>query len=150
MTTTEMVKVYINQLCAQIGVSPESVYSEQYKSWNFSKGEHLIEVFFTSYETSVKTVRTFIRCFSAIYPMPSEAQKQLDLYRVTTEYNAQYMGVKMGVIQGRPFIYAIAERDIDGMDFEEFSIMVSDLAFWAERISGELRSKLGVPLTNLN
>ncbi|MBC7775859.1 MAG: hypothetical protein H7246_10535 [Phycisphaerae bacterium] len=59
MTTVEMIKVYINQLCTQIGTTPESVYSPEFNSWNFSKGAQNIEVFFTSYETSVKTVRTF-------------------------------------------------------------------------------------------
>lgn len=150
MTTIEMVKVYINQLCAQIGVSPESVYNEQSNSWNFSKGEYTIEVFFTSYETSIKTVRTFIRVFSAVYPLPVEPQKQLDLYRFTNECNAQYMGIKMGVIQGRPFLFVISERDIDGMDFDEFSTLVNDLAYWVGRLSGELREKIGVPQTNLN
>lgn len=150
MTTIEMIKVYINQFCAQIGVSPESVYSEEFKSWNFVKGANNIEVFFTSYETSVKTVRTFIRVFSAIYPLPAEPQKQLDLYRVAMEGNTQYMGVKMGVIAGKPFLYAVAERDIDGMDYDEFTTLIGDLAYWTETLSASLRAKIGDPQINLN
>lgn len=150
MTTVEMIKVYINHLCTQIGVTPESVYSEEFKSWSFSKGASSIEVFFTSYETSSKTIRTFIRCFSAIYPIPPEAQKQLDLYRVAMESNIHYMGVKMGTIPNKAFLYAVAERDIEGMDYDEFVTLISDLGYWAERLSGELRAKLGTPQTNLN
>ncbi|MBL7828409.1 MAG: hypothetical protein JNJ57_17385 [Saprospiraceae bacterium] len=150
MTTIEMVKVYIAQLCTQIGTTPEAVYSQEFNSWNFSKGDINIEVFFTSYETSQKTIRTFMRCFAVVYPMPVEAQKQLDLYRVTMECNSNYMGVKIGVINGKPFIYAIAERDIDGMDYTEFSTLIFDHAYWAERLSNELKTKLGAPQTNLN
>lgn len=150
MTTIDMIKVYINHLCTQIGVTPESVYNEEYKSWSFSKGSSNIEVFFTSYETASNTIRTFLRCFSAVYPLPPEPQKQLDLYRVAMECNVNYMGVKLGGLLNRGYLYAVAERDIEGMDYDEFVTMVSDLGYWAERLSGELRAKLGVPQTNLN
>ena len=101
MTTVEMIKVYIHQLCTQIGTSPDAVYSAEFNSWNFARGGQNVEIFFTSYETSVKTVRTFIRCFSAIYPLPQEPQKQLDLYRTAMENNTQFMGVKMGTIPAK-------------------------------------------------
>ncbi len=150
MTTIAMINVYINQFCAEIGVTPEAVYSEEFKSWNFVKGPHTIEVFFTSYETSVKTVRTFIRVFSAIYPLPHEPQKQLDLYRVAMEGNTQYMGVKMGTIAGKSFLYAVAERDIEGMDYLEFNTLIGDLAYWTGVLSANLRQKIGEPQTHLN
>lgn len=150
MTTVEMIKVYINQLCTQIGTSSEAVYSAEFNSWNFAKGAQNIEIFFTSYETSVKTVRTFIRCFSAIYPLPIEPQRQLDLFRIAMENNTQFMGVKMGTIPQKGFLYAVAERDIEGMDYEEFTTLIGDLGYWAERLSENLRSKIGVPQTSLN
>lgn len=150
MTTIEMIKVYINQLCTQIGISPEAVYSAEFNSWNFAKGVQNIEIFFTSYETSVKTVRTFIRCFSPIYVLPQDPQKQLDLYRVAMENNAQFMGVKMGTLPAKGFLYAIAERDIEGMDYLEFTTLIGDLGYWAEHLSGVLRNKIGEPQTSLN
>ncbi len=150
MTTIEMIKVYINQLCTQIGTSPEAVYSAEFNSWNFSKGAHNIEVFFTSYETSVKTVRTFIRVFSAIYPLPVEPQKQLDLYRIAMEHNTQFMGVKIGTIPAKGFLYVVAERDIEGMDYAEFTTLIGDLGYWAEHLSELLQRKIGQPQTNLN
>ncbi len=150
MTTIEMIKVYINQFCAQIGIAPESAYNQELQSWNFMKGAHNIELFFTSYETSIQTVRTFIRVFSVIYPLPVEPQKQLDLFRVAMEGNTQYMGVKMGTIADKPFLYAVAERDIDGMDYDEFTTLIGDHAYWTESLSAGLRRKLGEPQTNLN
>lgn len=150
MTTVEMIKVYIHQLCTQIGTSPDAVYSAEFNSWNFARGGQNVEIFFTSYETSVKTVRTFIRCFSAIYPLPQEPQKQLDLYRTAMENNTQFMGVKMGTIPAKGFLYAIAERDIEGMDYAEFTTLIGDLGYWAEHLSNLLRNKMGIPQTSLN
>jgi len=55
-----MVKVFfINQLCAEIGCTTED-YNKESNSWFFTRGSASVEVFMTSYETSVKTIRTFI------------------------------------------------------------------------------------------
>lgn len=143
MTTTEMVKVYVNQLCAEIGCTPESIYSKENGSWMFTRGSASIEVFMTSYETSVKTIRTFVRCFSPVYALPVDAEKKAQLLQEAMQSNSNFMGVKMGTIPNKGYLYAIAERDIDGMDYVEFKTLVSDLGFWADQIDDKLVERFG-------
>ncbi|MEO8769457.1 MAG: YbjN domain-containing protein [Ferruginibacter sp.] len=143
MTTSEMVKVYVNQLCTEIGCTPESIYSEQNKSWSFSRGSVFIEVFMTSYETAVKTIRTFVRCFSPVYAIPVDEQKKAQLYHEALTNNTNFMGVKLSIIPEKGFMYAIAERDIDGMDYEEFKTLISDLGYWADQMDDVLRQRFG-------
>lgn len=73
MTTQEMIRVYVNRFCSEIGCTPESIYNETTRSWFFVRGTASVEVFMSSYETNVKTIRTFMRVFApvcAIQPIP--------------------------------------------------------------------------------
>lgn len=150
MTTTEMVKVYVNQLCAEIGTAADDIYNPQSKAWYFNRGSSTIEVFMTSYETVNKTVRTFIRCFAAIYPLPADPQKKLDLFQGALEANSQYMGVKISTLANKGFMYAVGERDIEGMDYKEFVTLISDLGYWADKLDDFLKERFGQPQTNMN
>jgi hypothetical protein len=143
MTTTEMVKVYVNQLCAEIGCTPESIYSKENNSWFFTKGSASIEVFMSSYETVVKTVRTFVRCFSPVYALPADNQKKMQLYNEALQNNSNFMGVKLSIIPDRGYMYAVAERDIEGMDYIEFKTLISDLGYWADQLDNALHERFG-------
>ena len=143
MTTSEMVKVYINQLCSEIGCTPESIYSAENNSWSFTRGSVYVEVFLSSYETNVKTVRTFIRCFSPIYAIPTDTLKKAQLFEEALQNNTNCMGVKLSIIPSKGYVYAVAERDIDGMDYTEFTTMLSDLGYWADQMDDALRLRFG-------
>jgi len=143
MTTTEMVKVYVNQLCAEIGCTPESIYSKENNSWFFTRGSATVEVFMSSYETVVKTIRTFIRCFSPVYALPADNQKKMLLYQEALQNNASFMGVKLGIMPEKGFMYAVAERDIEGMDYTEFKTLISDLGYWADQLDNILHQRFG-------
>lgn len=143
MTTTEMVKVYVNQLCAEIGCTPESIYSKENNSWFFTRGSASIEVFMSSYETVVKTVRTFVRCFSPIYALPADNQKKMQLYHEALQNNTNFMGVKLSIMPDKGYMYAIAERDIEGMDYIEFKTLISDLGYWADQLDNALHERFG-------
>ncbi|HUP11387.1 MAG TPA: hypothetical protein VM187_04230, partial [Niastella sp.] len=97
MTTTEMVRVYVNQLCAEIGCTPESIYNKESNSWFFSRGSASVEVFMSTYQTAVKTVRTFVRCFSPVFPLPVDGGKKALLLQEAMNNNVNFMGVKLGV-----------------------------------------------------
>jgi hypothetical protein len=150
MTTTEMVKVYVNQLCAEIGTTADNIYNPQNKAWYFNRGSTTLEVFMTSYETNSQTVRTFIRVFAPIYILPQDPQKQLSLFQGALEANSQYMGVKISTIASKGFMYAVAERDIEGMDYKEFVTLISDLGYWADKLDDFLKERFGAPQTNMN
>lgn len=143
MTTNEMVKVYIGQLCAEIGCTPESIYSKESNSWFFTRGSATVEVFLSSYETVVKTVRTFIRCFSPVFAIPADNNKKIDLYQQALVNNTRFMGVKLAIIPEKGFIYAVAERDIDGMGYTEFKTLISDLGYWADQLDDMLHQHFG-------
>lgn len=150
MTTPDMIRVYVQQLCKEIGINEEIIYNKERKAWYFSKGQLRIEVFMTSYETVRKTVRTFIRVFAPIYTVPKDAQRQLELYQGALEANAQYMGVKVATIVEKGFVYAVAERDIEGMDYVEFVTVVNDLAHWAEKLAEYLKKRFDSVSTAAN
>ncbi|MGC4039031.1 MAG: YbjN domain-containing protein [Chitinophagaceae bacterium] len=143
MVTEQMIQVYVAQLCNEIGWTPESIYDAKNNSWIFSRGSASIEVFMTSYQTAVKTVRTFLRCFSAILPLPADSQKRSQLFQEALENNSKFMGVKLAVIPEKGYLYAVAERDIDGMDYEEFKSMISDLGYWADQLDDILQTRFG-------
>lgn len=150
MTTIETVKAYINRLCTEAGADPQKIYSAQNDAWYFSKGSVTLEVFFTSYEAADASVRTFIRCISPIYPIPIDSGKRLELYHVALEINSRNTGVKLGTISEKGHMYAIAERDIEGMGYAEFIILVNDVAYWADKLDDLLKSRFGEPSSNLN
>ncbi|MEO6721371.1 MAG: hypothetical protein ABIN67_13465 [Ferruginibacter sp.] len=143
MTTNEMVRVYVNQLCTEIGCTPESIYNANSNSWFFTRGSATVEVFLTSYVTAVKTVRTFVRCFAPVFPLPVDAEKKIQLYEEALKHNYDFMGVKLAIIPEKGFMYAAAERDIDGMDYIEFKTLLSDLGFWADQLDTVLAERFG-------
>jgi len=143
MTTTEMVRVYINQLCAEIGCTPESIYNKESKSWFFTRGSASIEVFMSSYETVVKTVRTFVRCFSPVFPIPADAEKKAMLFGEALQNNTSFMGAKLSIMPEKGYLYSIAERDIDGMDYLEFKTLISDLGYWSDQLDDMLTLRFG-------
>ena len=143
MTTSEMAKVYVDQLCAEIGCTSASIYNKETNSWFFTRGSASIEVFMSSYETVVKTVRTFIRCFSPVFPIPADEAKKTQLYMEAMQNNAGVMGMKLGILPEKGYMYAIAERDIDGMDFVEFKTLISDLGYWSDSMDDMLKQRFG-------
>jgi hypothetical protein len=150
MTTIEMVKEYITRLCTEAGADPEKIYSEKNNAWYFLRGSSTLEVFFTSNETEEKTTRTFIRCFSTIYPIPVDSIKRTELYYVALEINARNMGVKIGTMADKGYMYAIGERDIEGMDYPGFVTLISDVGYWADHLDDLLKQRFGEPESNLN
>ncbi len=150
MATIETVKAYINRLCVEAGADPQKIYHPQNNAWYFARGSSTLEVFFTSYETADKTERVFLRCFSTIYPIPIDLPKRQELYHVVLEVNARNMGVKIGTIADKGYLYAIGERDIEGMDYPEFVTLVSDVGYWADHLDDLLKSRFGEPETNVN
>ena len=138
-----MVKVYISQLCSEIGCTPESIYNANSKSWFFTRGSSSLEVFMSSYETSVKTVRTFVRCFAPVFPIPADTLKKAQLMEEAMQNNTKFMGVKLSIIPDKGYVYAVSERDIDGMDYIEFKTLISDLGFWADQLDDVLKERFG-------
>lgn len=143
MTASDIVQQYIAQLCQQLGTTVEKIHNPASNSWFFSRGSATIEVFLTSYNVANGNTRTFVRCFAPIYTIPNDPQQRADLYQGALEANTQYMGVKLSTNLSRGLLYAVAERDVAGMEYEEFVTLVSDLGYWADQMDDFLKTRFG-------
>ena len=138
----ETVKSYVEKMCLEIGTTEQAVWDANNKAWYFVRGSISIEVFLNTYELSDKSTRTFLRVFSPIFKLP-ESAKQLELLQGAIEANAQFMGVKIGTMADKGWMYAISERDIIGMDYAEFVTVINDLGYWADKLDDFLQERFG-------
>ena len=150
MTTIDMAKVYVQQLALEAGTTADAVYNKQNDAWYFTKGSVTVEVFFSSYNTVRNTIRTFLRCFAPVYSLPQQPEMQAAINKRILEMNGNFMGVKLSRIADKPFVYAVAERDIQGMDYNEFATTVYDLASWADQLDDLLIQEFGHSTAALN
>ena len=143
MSTIEFVKAYIHRLCKDIGTHADAIYNAKTCAWYFSRGSSTIEVFLTNMETNDGAVRTFIRCIAPLYPIPVNPVMQFEIFQKALELNTQHMGIKFSTIPAKELLCIIAERDIDGMDYEEFLALISDIAYWADHFDNYLQEHFG-------
>lgn len=134
MSTIEFTKAYINRLCKSIGTTAEAVYNAKTGAWYFSSSTATIEVFLTTIDTDRKTERTFIRCFAPIYEVPPDAKKKLEIYETALEINSARMGFKLSMLTDKWLLSVVTERDIEGMDYVEFTALIADVGFWADTL----------------
>ena len=135
MSTIEFTKAYISRLCKSIGTTAEAVYSKKTGAWYFQSNSATIEVFLTTIETDQKTERTFIRCVAPVFETPMDAKKKLHFYETALEINTARMGIKLGSLTDKGILCVITERDIEGMDYNEFIDLISDIGFWADTLN---------------
>ena len=143
MSTIEFVKAYIHRLCKDIGTSADAVYNAKTCAWYFSRGSSTIEVFLTNMDDTEETNRTFIRCFAPLCPLPANPVMKFEVFQKALELNTRHMGIKLSIIPDKGLLCAIAERDIDGMDYDEFLSMISDIAYWADHFENYLQDHFG-------
>jgi hypothetical protein len=141
MVTNDTVNSYIDRLCREIGTTAAKVYNPKTGAWYFTRGSSTVEVFLTTYQVQNST-RTFIRCFAPLYSIPVK-EKKLDFFQGALEVNTQYMGIKLGTLADKNLLCAIAERDIDGMDYQELVTLISDIGYWADQLDDFLKKTFG-------
>src|SRR4029079_8163060 len=102
--------------------------------WYFAAKSTTIEVVLTSFQSSEKE-RTFIRWFAPLCGIPADTKRKLDMYQSVLEINTQRPGIKLSITSDKRFLCAVSERDIDGMDYQEFLTIITDISFWADQLS---------------
>jgi hypothetical protein len=125
MAPADVAKAYIYRLCNQIGVNADSIYNAKTGAWYFTSGSSTIELFLTTIERGLEAERTFVRCFAPVCAIPDDAKEKLAIFKIALEINTDRMGVKL---------CAVTERDIDGMDYQEFISIISDISYWADHL----------------
>jgi len=134
MVPSDVARAYIYRLCHEIGANADSIYNAKTGAWYFAAKSTTIEVFLTSFQSGEKE-RTFIRCFAPLCGIPADTKRKLDMYQAVLEINTQRPGIKLSVTSDKRFLCAVSERDIDGMDYQEFLTIVTDISFWADQLS---------------
>ena len=134
MVPSDVARAYIYRLCHEIGANADSIYNAKTGAWYFAAKSTTIEVFLTSFQSGEKE-RTFIRCFAPLCGIPADTKRKLDMYQAALELNTQRPGIKLSVTSDKRFLCAVSERDIDGMDYQEFLSIITDISFWADQLS---------------
>ena len=134
MHPSDVARAYIYRLCQEIGVNADSIFNAKTGAWYFAGKSSTIEVFLTSFQNGEKE-RTFIRCFAPLCGIPADTKRKLDMYQAVLEINTQRPGIKLSVTSDKKFLCAVSERDIDGMDYQEFLTIITDISFWADHLS---------------
>ena len=144
MSTIDFTKAYIHRLCRDIGTTADAIYNEKTCSWYFSRGSSTIEVFMTHMENGEDPERVFSRCFAPLCTLPANPVTLYELFRKALEINTRQMGVKLGTLPSRGLLLLVAERDIEGMDYQEFVTMISDVGYWADHFDNYLGQHEGM------
>jgi len=134
MFPSDVARAYIYRLCHEIGANADSIYNAKTGAWYFAAKSTTIEVFLTSFQSGEKE-RTFIRCFAPLCGIPADTKRKLDMYQSVLEINTQRPGIKLSITSDKRFLCAVSERDIDGMDYQEFLTIVTDISFWGDQLS---------------
>ncbi len=139
MSTIEFARAYIGRLCKDIGTTADAIYNKKTNAWYFSRGASTIEVFLTTFETGQNTERTFIRCISPIITIPGDEKNKLAIFQKALELNNLHMGIKVSSNAKMGLLCAIAERDIEGMDYDEFINLIKDIGYWADHLDDHFK-----------
>lgn len=134
MVTVDMVTVYIHRMCAEIGINADTIYNPKTSAWYFSHGSSTIEVFLTTQKNAQQIPQTYIRCMAALCEIPADILSQFKLYKLAMAINSNYLGYKISADESRGFVCAVAERNIEGMDYHEMTTLISDLGSWADKL----------------
>ena len=142
MSSIDLVKEYIRRLCADLGVDADSIYNQRTGAWYFVQGGSTIEVFLTAQKNPQQEQQVFIRCMSPLCAIPRDLPKQFTLYKTALAINSTYLGYKLSADEARGIVCAIAERNIEGMDYPAMITLISDLGFWAGKLDAFLRKEI--------
>lgn len=130
---------YIDNFMAKNGINPATVYSQEEDAWYFKRGSASVEVFFVSYQTAEGNSRTFIRFFSPLINMPTDNVIKFKLFSELMVLNSKFMGVKFAATTSQNYIYAVYERDIEGMSHNEFEQCMEDSGYWGDYLDDYLK-----------
>lgn len=73
--------------------------------------------------------------------MKVPAKEEFTFYRHLLELNYSKLGLKLATRPKSEFVYAVSERDIRGMDFNELDTCIKDLEWWADKLDDELQEQ---------
>lgn len=143
MTPSDVAQAYIYRLCREVGANADAIYNANTGAWYFKSGSSTIEVFITTIEPGQQAQRTFIRCFSPVYILPTDPIKKFGVLEAAMEINTERMGIKLSALPEKGLLCVVTERDIDGMDYAEFMTIMQDISYWSDQLRRDFAKKYG-------
>jgi len=131
----------INDFVAEKGIDPNSVYNAEKKLWSLKRGSAHIDVMLLEVPVGEGVIREFIQVASPIIKVPKG--KELQFYRRLLELNDVKLGVKLSIQKDTDQVWALAERDLIGIEYSEMVTVMEDLGFWADQFDDLLTSEFG-------
>lgn len=135
MVTREQVEAMVDRYISEVGLTKQDTYNPERRAWYWVKGSAKIEVFVQEIKMETHS-RYFLRVFSPIVKLPATNLEAF--YRRLLELNDTRLGVKLTVMPGSDQVYATYERDIRGIDYDELSMTIADLEWWADELDDAL------------
>lgn len=134
MSTADLVKAYIQRLCADLGVDADRIYNSKTGAWYFSQEGSTIEVFLTEQKNPQQEPQTFIRCMSPLCEIPRDISKQFSLFKTALAINAKYIGYKLTADESRGLLCIVTEQNVERMDYAGMLDLIGDLGLWAQKL----------------
>lgn len=135
MSYKTQVEKMILEYVESVGLTKKGTYNAEADSWNWKRGSASIEVFIAD----GKNNREYLCIYSPLMKVP--AKDELNFYRHLLELNYTKLGLKLATRPNSEFVYAVSERDIKGMDYDELSVCIKDLEWWADKLDDELQER---------
>ncbi|WP_045112938.1 YbjN domain-containing protein [Microscilla marina] len=133
MSYKSQVEEMIQEYVESVGLTKKDTYNAETDSWNWKRGSASIEVFIAD----GKNNREYLCIYSPLMKIP--AKEEFSFYRHLLELNYSKLGLKLAIRSSSEFVYAVSERDINGMDYNELSVCIKDLEWWADKLDDELQ-----------
>lgn len=136
LKVVEMVHCYAES----VGLDRDNAFNKETKGWMWRKGSANIEVLIQRLRFDNGSRRDFLRIFCPVMEFPSTSNL-LGFYRKLLELNDIKLGIKFSLVANSNKVWASYERDIQGLDFKELNIFISDFEFWADQLDDELKTE---------
>jgi hypothetical protein len=132
-------KKMVDEFCKTKGVDPATIYNAEKQLWSLQRGSAPVQVMLLSIPVGEKEIREYLQVAAPIIKVPKG--KELDFYRKLLELNDVKLGVKLSIQSGTDQVWALAERDLIGMDYAEMETCLEDLGYWADLFDDMLREE---------
>lgn len=125
----------IERYLKSVGLTKKDTFLEDSEVWRWTRGSAEIRVFMKDGGNS----RTYLCIHSPLMDIPSENQPEF--YRHLLDMNFNHLGIKLSTEETANKVYAIYERDIEGLDIDELVTCIRDLEWWADKLDDELQEQ---------
>lgn len=135
------VKEMLNDFVTSLEIDVKDVYDPERNIWYLKRGSAPVQIMLLSIPVGNGEIREFLQVASPIMKVPKE--KELAFYRRLLELNDIKLGVKFSVQKDSDQVWALYERDLIGIGYEELKTCIEDLGYWADTLDDELIQEFG-------